>query len=691
MKLTKIILLSSLFLPCLSASSAEMKDLVSLSLEEFSELDVLVTSGAKKEQPISDTATAIYVISKQDIKRTGARNIPDVLRLVPGLHVARVNPYRWAISSRGDNDAFARSMLVLVDGRTSFNLVFSGVFWDVKDLPLEEIERIEVIRGAGASIWGANAVNGVINIITKSADSEQGSRLSVGVGNEEHGFASYSVSDKVSEKWHYRFHTSYRNIDNSVDQSGNNFNDAWRQYRATFKLDWQINQNEKLSFNGLTYDSEGDATIRQFSFDTITLQEVTHPFVFSGGDVSINWRKDLSDNSHWHLRSSFESIIRDDGIQGRDHSNSFETEFTNRFPLAQNHDFIWGISYRQYDYELELFDSILISPSKNILDILAIYFNDQITLIPNELSLLVGARYEKNDFTDTEFQPDLRLVWNFAADQSIWASLSKAVRVPALSSHNAIINTFGVTQNDPQFGGLYPSVVVVDATDNSVKSEEITSFDIGYRRLHGNKWRYELNAYYNDFDNIESLNSNFPTCEPSGQPFSTECFLPEAQTQYIEILLDHSLTKNDIFGKTYGAELSAQWNVNTALQFKLAYSYHNRSIKSRFDDLASIDNADRINRKDPNNMFNVLANYQYNDKFDMSFWLRYVDELEYLNVNDYVNADVRFSWQFNPTLTLTLAGKNILKDNYQEYNDFLYGNPITQVESSYYIQASWTF
>ncbi len=243
-----------LFTPVLAQNVFADDDLTSLSLEDL--MNINVTSVSKRPQKLIDAASAIYVITQEDIRRSGATNIPDALRRVPGIQVAHINANTWAITSRGLNSFLSNKLLVLIDGRSVYSPMFSGVYWDVQDTLLEDIDRIEVIRGPGASLWGDNAVNGVINIITKQAGDTQGGMLSTGYGNEQQGFGNLRYGSKIGNDAYFRVYSKYFNRDNAVDASGKKTDDSWHAQRGGFRIDWDVNKQDSLTVQGDIYDSK---------------------------------------------------------------------------------------------------------------------------------------------------------------------------------------------------------------------------------------------------------------------------------------------------------------------------------------------------------------------------------------------------------------------------------------------------
>src|ERR1700693_28271 len=313
-------------------------DLSKLSIEAL--MNVEVTSVSKREQKLSQAAAAIFVITQQDIRRSGATNIPDLLRMVPGLEVAQINANTWAISSRGFNSPFANKMLMLIDGRSVYSPTFSGVFWDIQDTILEDIDRIEVIRGPGATVWGANAVNGVINIITKKAADTQGAMLTVGGGNLLHGIGEVREGAKIGSAAAYRVYGKYFDNTHYIAPSGQDARDKWQMGRAGFRVDWNSSARDTVMVEGEMYGGKTGQTVTRFvSLTAPFTQTFTDQTSLAGGDGLARWTRTISKTSDMSLQVYFDRTNRNNAIFG-ENRNTFDLDFQHHFAPGEREDLV---------------------------------------------------------------------------------------------------------------------------------------------------------------------------------------------------------------------------------------------------------------------------------------------------------------------------------------------------------------
>lgn len=402
-------------------------DLTNMSLEDLMNLEV--TSVSKKEQKLSQTAAAIYVVTQEDIRRSGATSIPEVLRMVPGLQVARLSGSKWAITSRGFNGRFANKMLVLVDGRSVYTPTFSGVFWDVQDLLLEDVERIEVIRGPGGTLWGANAVNGVINIITKPAKETQGGFLTAGSGSEERGFGGFRYGGKLGRDIAYRLYSKYFNRSNLADMSGRNSPGGWDILRGGFRMDWKGTERDSLTLQGDIYNGH----IRERNSSIVSLvppfrRTLDSQTGVSGGNVMALWNRTFAGGSAMRLQMYYDRTRHEDSsavITSRGEIvDSSDLDFQHRFALGKRQDIVWGIGYRFTSDSVQNTFSVAFDPNHRATHLFSTFVQDEIFIVKDRLRLTVGSKFEHNDYTGFEAQPSLRLLWTPNDRHTFWGAIS---------------------------------------------------------------------------------------------------------------------------------------------------------------------------------------------------------------------------------------------------------------------------
>jgi len=411
-----------------SAAQSPAGDLTQVSIENL--MNVEVTSVSKKEQKLSQVAAAVYVITQEDIRHSGATNIPDLLRMVPGLDVAQINANTWAISSRGFNSEFANKLLVLIDGRTVYTPLFGGANWDTFDVPLEDIDRIEVIRGPGGTIWGANAVNGVINVITKKTEDTLGGLVTTGGGTAAQEFGTVQYGGKIQQDTSYRIFAKYLNGDHFPDLNGTNGEDGWHLLHGGFREDTRLSAKDSLTTQGDLYAGSEGSTIVHTILNPPENVEVQRLTPLSGGNVLGKWNHIFSDRADMTMQIYFDRYTRS-GPEVRETRNTYDFEFQNHLVWGNRQDVIWGFGYRHSaDQTLGTIDEAF-APADWDGDLFSAFVQDQITVRPDRVFLSIGTKLENSYFTGFDLQPSIRVAWTPNKRHTFWASISRAARTPA--------------------------------------------------------------------------------------------------------------------------------------------------------------------------------------------------------------------------------------------------------------------
>lgn len=647
-----------------SPSSQSTEDLLSLSIEELLQLEI--TSAAKKPQTISNTAAAIFVITQEDIRRCGATSIPEALRLAPGLNVARIDGNKWAITARGFNGRFANKLLVLMDGRSVYTPLFSGVYWDVQDTLLEDIERIEVIRGPGATLWGANAVNGVINIITKNAEKTNGLLVKGGYGSEEQGFGSLRYGSPIGKEGNYRAYVKYFNRDDYDAIGGGEAADDWNAFRGGFRYDSRLAPKDTLTLQGDAYSGTEGQTNEEFSLTTPGYRLVRDSDTdFSGGNLLLRWERTLSPSSNLALQAYYDHTQRDETALLKETRDTLDIDFQHRLPLGRHQEIIWGLGYRVSWDDIDPNEPTITFNDNDQTDhTVSLFIQDEIALKNDLLRLVLGTKVEHNDYSGFEIQPNARLIWTPSNHHSLWAAVSRAVRTPSRAEEDATMWIYLMPSTPPN--------VITAYGNTDYNSEELLAWELGYRAMPNPAFSLDLALFLNVYDNLRSF-------ESQTADFST---LPD----YVRI---PGTIDNKLKAKTWGFEVSSDWHVTEFWRLQTSYSYLQMDVDTSKDS-DDTDSIDLMEGTSPEHQLSLRSSMDLPHKVELDLWLRYADELESLDTNGYLTLDLRLGWQPCPGLELALIGQNLLQDNHQEY-DPEFQTPASEVPRGVYGQAVWRY
>src|SRR5882672_1669541 len=490
------IVMSLLLLPGLvkqSRGDSTQKDqksegrLTQVSLEELGQIEV--TTASKVPVKASRTPAAIYVITQEDIRRSGATSIAEALRLAPGVEVARVDSNTWSLGVRGFGSALSRSVLVLIDGRSVYTPLFAGVYWQVQDTLLEDVERIEVIRGPGGTIWGANAVNGVINIITKNAKDTHGAMLSVGGGNVDQGAGVFRYGGSNGAGLNYRvygmgftrgpeFHADHRNFDD------------WRMAQAGFRADWDKNSRDTLTLQGDIYHEIAGETTTFALYSPPSQVVADANGKFSGGNVMARWKRAVNEKSDFQIQAYYDYTRHFEPEFGETRK-TFDVDFLDHLTLPGQQNFLWGLGVRWSPGKaIPRVPTIDFLPHELTDSIYSGFVQDEIPFFHHRFSLTVGSKFEHNNYTGFEIQPSARLLWNLSSHQSLWGSVTRAVRTPSRLDEDIQLTAFATTTPLP----IYLRV----SGDGHFKSEQLVAYEAGYRTLVAAHGYVDLAVFHNN-------------------------------------------------------------------------------------------------------------------------------------------------------------------------------------------------
>lgn len=650
--------------------------LAPLGLEKL--MDMEVTTVTRTEGTVGESAAAVHVITQEDIRRSGATMIPEVLRRVPGVNVARIDNNKWAISARGFAERFFGKMLVQIDGRTLYNPFTSGVYWDAVDYPLEDIERIEVIRGPRAGVWGANAVNGIINIITRSSKDTLGGLITAGGGSPETGFGTVRYGGNAGGAGSYRVYA--KGFDRAEQYSRNaDPHDAWSGISGGFRADWHPGDRDLLTLEGNYLHSDADRhdfraqPAPPFSFENFETESTDNP------NLLARWTHIIREDSKWSLQVYWDGFHRYlDQLRLRFRWDTYDVDFQHQFPMGRRQKILWGAGYRLVDSFLSNSgrdDGFVFHLTENRHDnqTFSLYGQYELTVVDNILKVLLNSRFEHNDFTGFEVQPSAQILYTPTKRQSVWASVARAVRTPNLNEFYA----------EPR---LLPSSTVPPSFPEQManpdfRAEEVLAYQLGYRVQPAGDLSFDLALFYNVYDDLVTGRRGSPHPGPSGNDIPI-------------------VPVNGLEGETYGAELAATWQATEWWKVYAAYSYLQIFLHRKNPGLPA--SAEAAEGQSPENQVYVQSSFDLPHHVELDLIGRWVDRLTGFNAsgspgtaNDipsYFALDVRVGWRALANLELAVVGQNLLDRHHPEFGTSpLVRSPLVEIRRGVYGKATWRF
>ncbi|MGH8140335.1 MAG: TonB-dependent receptor plug domain-containing protein [Steroidobacteraceae bacterium] len=612
-------------------SAESTADLKKLSVEQL--MDLEVTSVSRRPEKLSEAASAVQLITGEQIQEFGAQSIPEALRLADNLQVAQKNSHDWGISARGFNTDLANKLLVMVDGRTVYTPLFSGVFWDVQDYPLADLDRIEVISGPGGTLWGANAVNGVINVITKSAKDTQGLYLEGGAGSQLEDSFTARYGGRLAPDVYLRVYGRYFGSDAQVRADGRRATDSWRQGRGGFRLDAPGSAKDSFTLQGDFYNGSADQTAANASR-------------FSGGNLLGRWSRAVAADSDMSLQAYLDRTHLSMGAAAlvfapagtfKDDLDTYDVDFQYRFRVAERHRLVWGLGYRFTHDVADNAPSLAFFPPVLDQNLFSGFLQDEIELQP-DLFFTAGTKLEHNDYTGIEVEPSVRLQWNLAANQTLWSAVSRAVRTPSRIDHD-------LAEPAPSTG------LVVLQGGSDFKSETVIAYESGYRAQVNSTLSGSVSVFYNDYGDVRS-SSPSPTPTIPGLPFPL-------------------IFQNDLEGHTYGMELSASYQVLEGWRMHAGYNLLKEDLHVR---PGGVDfNGAHNETADPQQQVSLRSTVAVRPNLDLDAALRWVDTLLINNANavgtvpSYLELNMGIGWRPTASLEFSIAAENLLHAHHPEY------------------------
>jgi len=618
--------------------------LADLSIEQL--LNESVNSVTKTTTRQFDSPAAISVLSNEDIQRSGATHLGDALRLVPGLNVGVVNSSQFAISARGFSSVFANKMLVLMDGRAVYNATFGGVFWDLQQPMIEDLDRIEVIRGPGAAIWGANAMNGVINIVSLSARDTQGGMAYLGGGNVHQKLAGGRYGGMIGEDIYYRIFASTQSNDDYRLNDGQSAEDGWRSWHGGFRLDQYADADTHLTWQAdTTVMSLNEGTSDAYNFNTLG-----------------RWVHELSGQSEIELQAYYDRIERDDTNRAKFNVDTFDISAQHRFSLGEKHDITWGLGYRFITQSVEQTTSLVtIREDSFNRNLFSLFVQDEWKMLKDQLSVTSGVRLEQNDYTGFEYQPNLRAVFKPTVKQTLWAAVSRAVRTPsALESEDV----FGVALGSPFLAPGGPYIPRAVGNRDPV-AEVLWAYEMGYRVQPHESISIDASAFYNHYTDLIALDG-------------IDRLVPGAPLGTAEIPFD-----NNMSAELYGGEISLTASPSDAWRLTASYSLIFANIH------APASSSPEIQEKSiPTHQVVLRSSYDFSRRMSLDLQVRYVDQME--SVRAYVTADLRLLYRVNDRMDVSLVAQNLFADQQLEQRT-LPATVTTSVPRGIYGKITWRF
>ncbi len=630
---------------------------------------VEVTTASKRAERASEAAAAVFVLTRDDIARSGAVTVADALRLVPGVNVAQINANSWAVTVRGFNSRFSNKLLVMIDGRSVYTPLFSGTLWDQQSIVLEDVERIEVVRGPGGALWGANAVNGVINIITRSSRDTKGVLVKAAGGDEYQAQAVLRVGGDVGENGAFRVYGKFESFDANDTALGVEANDDWRNFRGGFRTDFDLSARDTLTMTGEV--SVIDAG------ETLDVPLLTAPFLERqdaaidrvGAHLLTQWTRDLGDGSELAVQGYFD--YSDIEIpQGEEQRLTFDVTAQHSFSVGKRHSLLWGLGFRNISDEITNGSFVAFADTERSIQIFSGFAQDTYA-VTDSLDVVLGAKFEHNDFTGFEFQPSARFVWRASEEATFWGAVSRAVRTPSRAEDDIRAIAF-VVPPGPGNPGPVP-LAFQFAGDRSIDSETLIAYELGARFRIADAVSFDVTGFFNKYGDLRGSRIGAPTLNLTPTPHAV-----------VPLTVDELVDAD-----TYGVEAVLDWQVapNWRLQATYAYLNIDGDVPASPDIFAGEPGA-----ADPKHTANLRSLLDVTKRLKLDAAVRFVDDLDGFAIDSYVALDARVAWRVSDNLELAVTGRNLTEDDHFEFGtDPSFSTTPTSVERSVFAAVTAKF
>ncbi len=631
----------------------QVRELANLSLEELANTQVTVVSRTAK--PRSKIAAAVDVVTPEDIRRSGMTTLAEAVRAVPGVHVANANTNQVAVGVRGFTSLIARSQLVLMDGRSLYTPLFAGTYWDVQDTLLEDVERIEIVRGPGGTLWGANAVNGVINVVTKSAKDTLGGFITAGGGNQERGFVRARQGGSIGTTGAYRVYGKFFDRRGGFVPSGHAFDHA-DMTQGGFRTDWDLSASDRLTVQGDLYSRHQGERVRFASYTPPFSRIAEGDAKMSGANLLARWNRSFSDQSSVKVQAYYDRTVRDEASFGETR-RTVDIDLQYLWAASSHQEVTAGAAYRVSSGRTRGVETIEFNPKARTDQVFSAYVQDEIAILPKRVELTLGTKMEHNRYTGAEFQPSVRLAW-FANDHNtLWTSITRAVRTPSRLDRDISL-TVPFDPNRPIFLRVIGNA--------GFETERLYAYEAGYRVQPADRLLLDLAAFYNRYPNLFSIERGAPFAEGNRTiaPF------------YVGNLL---------IGRTTGAELAAEARITDRWALKGSYSYldMNLRVDPRSTDVSSVAAAGAS----PRHMVHLQSTVDATASVAVETRFRWIDKLPTQGIRSFSALDMRVAWRATPRLEFAVTGQNLLNPHHGEFGAISLS--FTELRRSIFGEATW--
>lgn len=611
-------------------TGSDLHELKALSFEEL--LDVEITSVSKRAQRRTAAAAAVSVITAEDIRRAGHTSIPEALRMVPGLQVARVDASNWAISARGFNQAFSNKLLVLIDGRTVYTPLYAGVYWDVQDLVLEDIDRIEVIRGPGGTVWGANAVNGVINIITRHAKDTHGIYATAGGGSLDRAFSAVRAGTRIGEVDVRIFGKGSEISHLESTRYGGNAQDSWWTGRAGFRADWDASEQDSFTFQGDYY--KGDRSTRfGGALDTHNPVE--------GGNLLLRYRHTFDETSSLRAAFYYDRTERDI-VSIAEERDTLDFELQYDTDVLPNLHTTFGANYRYHADRLGFeTNTIVFDPARRNDHLVNGFVQAELALLDRKVVLTAGTKLEHNEYSGFEYQPSIRAAWLPTPELTFWGAVSRSVRTPSQADEDIFITV-----------PAGPGTTITFEGSKDFRPEELIAYEVGIRRSWRERLSLDVAAFLFDYENLATTEPGPPVIAPPN------------------VTLPNRI-ENQMQGLAYGFEVETRWKPLDWMEWVASYSYLELDLEP--DGASQATNPRAAERSNPTHQFKLRGHFDLPHDFEIDAAVYYVDDLSSQandlgrNVDAYWRGDLRLGWTWRERTEFALVGQNLFERRHLEF------------------------